>query len=432
MAGMSVDGLVSGLDTTSLVSQLMQVEAIGQTQLKARVSANDSMLTALRSLNTRVTAMSTAAAELTKATTWSAASTTVTGSAVQATTTGTAEPGSWTVDVTSVARAHAVHSTGTATDVDADLVPAPSGAVTVNGQTLHPANGSLRALVTAINQAEGLGVTARAVQTGVNEYRLQVVSTTPGASSAFTVGGLDTEVGVQGSDTVATVNGLRVTSSTATLTDVVPGVTLAVRAEGAATVDVSHDPGKIADAVGALVSAANVALGEISAKTAWNATTKTGGALTGNAAARALSQSVLSAVSGAGTGALTGVQTTRDGSLVFDRAAFLAAYAADPAGVRAAVAPDGGTGLAQRLTAVADAAVGTTVGSEGSLVRAVQGVETRSKDLTRQIEAWDVRLEMRRTTLQRQFSGLEVALNKLQSQSQWLSGQLASLSSSGA
>jgi flagellar hook-associated protein 2 len=432
MAGMSVDGLVSGLDTTSLVSQLMQVEAIGQSQLKARVSANDTVLAALRSLNTKVTAVRTTAADLVKPTTWAAASTAVTGSAVQAAATGTAVPGSWSVDVTSVARAHAVHSTATATGLDAELVPAPSGAITVNGRTLTPANGSLRALVSAINEAADLGVTARAVQTGVNEYRLQVVAATPGAASSFAVGGLDTQVGVQGTDTVATVNGLRVTSPTTTLPEVVPGVTLTVRGEGVATVDVTQDPAKIADAVGALVTAANTVLGEISAKSAWNATAKTGGALTGNAAVRALSQSVLSAVAGAGAGALTGVQTTRDGNLVFDRAAFLAAYAADPAAVRAAVAPADGTGLAQRLSSVADAAVRTSAGDEGTLVRAVQGVESRSKDLTRQIEAWDVRLEMRRTTLQRQFSGLEVALNKLQSQSSWLSGQLSALSSSGA
>ncbi|MFC7479773.1 hypothetical protein ACFQX7_06675 [Luedemannella flava] len=50
-------------------------------------------------------------------------------------------------------------------------------------------------------------------------------------------------------------------------------------------------------------------------------------------------------------------------------------------------------------------------------------------NLNDQIAAWDVRLTARQTALQKQFSNLEVALGKLQSQSSWLSGQLAGLSS---
>jgi len=47
--------------------------------------------------------------------------------------------------------------------------------------------------------------------------------------------------------------------------------------------------------------------------------------------------------------------------------------------------------------------------------------------LNDQVSEWDVRLELRRTALQKQFSGLEVALGKMQQQSSWLAGQLAGL-----
>ena len=50
------------------------------------------------------------------------------------------------------------------------------------------------------------------------------------------------------------------------------------------------------------------------------------------------------------------------------------------------------------------------------------------KGLNDQVSAWDIRLDLRKATLQRQFSGLEVALSKMQQQSSWLAGQLASLS----
>ncbi len=47
------------------------------------------------------------------------------------------------------------------------------------------------------------------------------------------------------------------------------------------------------------------------------------------------------------------------------------------------------------------------------------------------IADWDVRLEQRRTSLERQYGALEVALGKLQSQSSWLAGQISSLPQMG-
>jgi flagellar hook-associated protein 2 len=49
------------------------------------------------------------------------------------------------------------------------------------------------------------------------------------------------------------------------------------------------------------------------------------------------------------------------------------------------------------------------------------------RGLSDQVEAWDVRLELRQTALKRQFSSLETALSKMQQQSNWLSGQLSGL-----
>jgi flagellar hook-associated protein 2 len=43
------------------------------------------------------------------------------------------------------------------------------------------------------------------------------------------------------------------------------------------------------------------------------------------------------------------------------------------------------------------------------------------------IADWDVRLEQRRTMLERQYGALEVALGKMQNQASWLAGQINSL-----
>jgi flagellar hook-associated protein 2 len=57
---MSVDGLVSGLSTTDMVNQLMQVEAMPQTALKNKVSAQNKAVTAYQDINTKLAALTKA------------------------------------------------------------------------------------------------------------------------------------------------------------------------------------------------------------------------------------------------------------------------------------------------------------------------------------------------------------------------------------
>ena len=42
----AIDGLVSGLQTTSMIDSLMKIDAIPQTLLKAKVSASQSLISA--------------------------------------------------------------------------------------------------------------------------------------------------------------------------------------------------------------------------------------------------------------------------------------------------------------------------------------------------------------------------------------------------
>jgi flagellar hook-associated protein 2 len=118
-----------------------------------------------------------------------------------------------------------------------------------------------------------------------------------------------------------------------------------------------------------------------------------------------------------------GVQLTRDGTLKFDRTAFITAYSADPAGVQGAVAG----GLAKQLDKVTKAA---TDPLSGSLTTAIQGGNNQVRTLNKQISNWNVRLTAKQAAYQRQFTHLEVALGKMKDQSSWLSGQIAGLSSS--
>ena len=65
----------------------------------------------------------------------------------------------------------------------------------------------------------------------------------------------------------------------------------------------------------------------------------------------------------------------------------------------------------------------------GSITTAITGQQSVVKDLNAQIDSWTDRLAQRRATLQAQYSALETSLSSLQSQSAWLTSQLATLSS---
>ena len=161
--------------------------------------------------------------------------------------------------------------------------------------------------------------------------------------------------------------------------------------------------------------------------------TRTGqGALATDTTVKNLTSSVLQAVTSAVGGvsaAKFGIQSTQDGTLTFDATTFNAAYAADPAGAQALIAPVNGTGVAQRLAAVATQASDPVTGSITSSIASQNSTVTRLND---EISDWDTRLAARQQTLTNQFTAMEVALQKLQSQSQWLSSQLGGLSSSSS
>ncbi len=83
-------------------------------------------------------------------------------------------------------------------------------------------------------------------------------------------------------------------------------------------------------------------------------------------------------------------------------------------------------GIASRVAEVARAA---SSASDGTVTVAARRRQDSIRGLDKQIDAWDTRLEMRRATLERQYSALETALGSLQSQSSWLAGQLGGLPS---
>lgn len=439
MAGTtSVSGLVSGLDTSTIVSQLMQVEAQTQTRLKGQLTTEQSTVSSLQDLNASLKSLVTSATDLAKAASWNPLSITSSSDlvAVSGGTGTTAGPLSFTV----VQTARAYQQAFTTTALPTDVVTGGSTSVLLTGpdgtpRTLDTGDGTLAGLVSALN-ASGTGVRATTVRIdATGTERLVVTSATTGAASTFSLTALDGSpllggaTATAGQDAKITIGTDTVSSATNTFADVTNGLTVTLKngvpAGTVVDVDVKQDVDAMGGKIKGFVDAVNAVLAKIDKLTAYDATTKSSGPLAGDATVRSIRNALLSAVYPTdGTSmASTGLQLDRSGKLVFDQDAFEKAYAANPVAVNAAYAP--ATGFLGRVQAVAD---GASDPVDGTLTSALQSRNDQIKRLQDSIADWDQRLQLRQESLTQQFTAMETMLSQLNSQQSWLSGQLASLS----
>jgi flagellar hook-associated protein 2 len=439
----SVSGLVSGLDTATIISQLMQVEAQTQTNLKSRVTTEQSTVKSLQDLNAKLAALATSAGTLTKSTGWNPLTATSSSTDVAVTAGSAAKPGSFSFTVGQLARAHSLTFS----------TPAAMTTVVTTGSTkvhldrldgtsvdLDTRDGTLGGLVNAINAAN-TGLQAGTVKLDDGTYRLSVTSVATGASSDFALTNLDGSdllggaTVLAGQDASITVGNDVLHSASNTFTQVVNGldVTLGSAAKAGDVVDVaaSTDASTMSASVKSLVDAVNSALSDIDTLTAYNATTKTSGTLASDGATREVRNALFETVypTDGSTLASVGIQTDRYGKLVFDETTFKAAYAKDPATVAAAFTSGSADGFAARVQA---AAKGASDSVDGTVTAAINGRNDGIKQMQDSIADWDTRLALRQQTLTQQFTALETTLSQLQSQGNWLSSQVSALSSSSS
>src|SRR5882724_6169558 len=113
MASSSVDGLISGLDTTSIISQLMTIERQPQDQLKSKKNDANTTLSVYQALNTKFNSLATAASSLTRVADWRMMKASSSSGAVVATATSGAQVGALSFSVQHLSRAGTIASTGT-------------------------------------------------------------------------------------------------------------------------------------------------------------------------------------------------------------------------------------------------------------------------------------------------------------------------------
>ena len=469
MAGtISMGGLASGLDTTSIIQQLMQIEANPQTLLKNQLTSVQADAAAYRDVNSSFAALASTAAALTGTGGIASARTATSSStAVAASAGATAVSGSGvTFTVDKLASAQTSISTATWSSRSADVrTQSPGWPLTVldeNGASVGtidvPAGGTLADAATAINTSS-YGLSATIVQLAPVKFKLQVSSTATGAAGAFklqapgedatTAGSAFTTTATASDAEITLTGGLKATSASNTFSELTTGLSVTVSAVSATptTITVGTDNKAITDKVQALVTAANNVLAKVSKYT--DTSTGSTAVLKGDFSLSQLTSQVLQTVSSAvgtsGSTAQVGLQLTRDGQLTFDSTKFQTALTADPALVQRLLGGEvsKGTnampgdyddtvsvdGVAARLQVLAQRASDST---NGTLALLAKSQDTRASDLTQQIADWDDRLAQREATLTAKFTAMETALSTLKGQSDWLSTQLDSLSGSSS
>lgn len=449
----SVSGLISGMDTTSLISQLMQIEAQPQTQLKTQLATAQTDAAAYRDVNSAFAALQSAATALTQSTTWAAVRATSNSPTVTASTTAGATAGSLTFTVNQLAAAHSVVTAQNWTNTtDAFGLGSALTLTKADGTTTNitvGGTGTLADAITAIN-ASGAGVTASAVNTG-SGYRLQVASSATGAANTFTLtpsGGTSSTFSVltQGQNATITIGSgpaaYQATSSTNTFTGVLTATSFTVsQANTTATVTVATDPTAITTAVQSLVTAANTVLSKIATYTGGGpgSTAPLQGDQTLTDLAGQVLDSVTTAIGGNST-AQAGLQVTKDGQLTFDAAAFTGALATNPTMVQNILGGSTSAG-ADAIPGTADDSVATdglgarlavlagraSDSATGLLTTLATGQDSTAKDVQSQIDDWTLRLQLRQQTLTAQFTAMETALGTLKNQSSWLNTQITAL-----
>src|SRR5687768_1750884 len=261
---MSVDGLVSGMDTTSIITQLLQAEANPQILLKQKLSAAQIEASAYRTVNTTFAAVRAAAEALTASSLSAARKVSSSIDSVTASAASTAVDGSSiTFTVTGLAARQTVVSNGEWASLTADARVAKDGSTaepawpleirnadgTVRGTVTLTPGATLAQAVTAINDKK-LGVQAAAVKVADGTYRLQITATATGAANAFelrsatetdldgNVGSAFTSTSTAQDATIDLGGGVVATSSTNTFSDLLGGVAVTVSKQEADPVTV--------------------------------------------------------------------------------------------------------------------------------------------------------------------------------------------------
>ena len=442
------------IDFNVVLNAIMQQESAPLQALQARQSQLQATDSTYGQLASKLDSLRTASEQLSdasKLTTYAATSSDTAALTVSAS--ADAAAGRYEVTVNELARAQVTVSSTFSPDTDTTIV-ATGGSLTIGTEPITIAGPvTLKALVAAINADANAPATASIVATEPGKYRLVLTSKNTGEANAFTIsnqltagtmtfadadgnnisGDSVSDNAVNATNASLLINNIPVTSTTNTLSDAIPGVTLTLLQKDPAktvVVSVARDDEALADRVATFVESFNdlVKFADAQATASNNGTA---GAIGRDSVLRGLRGALRNALLGAhGSAAFTrlaevGLGFTRTGELTLDRGALTSALDANPLALQSLFA-DTSTGAFTAVNSLID----DYTDAGGFLPDARTRLSDEISRVGRQMDDMSARLAVRRAALQQEFTAADEAMARLNSQKSSLSSISSDLFSS--
>jgi flagellar hook-associated protein 2 len=432
----------NNIDFSQVLNALMAQERIPVTQLTQQQTALNNQKTFFTTFTSKLASLESAVASLTRANAFDGRSATVSDPTAATVQVGATTPrGSYSIAVSSLAKAQVTGTSSTHADRDATIV-ASAGTLTIGGVAVTLTGGvTLDGLADAINSTPDIGVSASVVQNG-NTFQLALTGQQTGAASGFALAnGLTGGSGVvfsatnaqEASNAEGTVNGISFSTPTNTVDGVVPQSTLElVKTAPPANpivITITGDRSSLKELVDKVRLAYNEVVSFIDDQQL-AAKEKNPASIGRDPLVRDLRSQLARvlnterAVPGVFTAiSQVGLGFNRTGQLEFNEAAFDAALDRDATGVQNLFRGSGAvTGAFSDLS--------TTIAAYTSAGGFLPAAQTRLNDqvsrISDRIDDMERRLAARREALQREFTAADLAMKQLNNSL----GQLGSLGAS--
>lgn len=445
MAGITIDGLVSGLQTGDIIQKLMEVERLPIKRMEEKKKAYQEKITLLQGLSEKLSTLKLAVDNLRTSSLYrSRTATSSNESVLKATAQPGAPTGRYTLQVEQIALAHQLASNAvsdpTSRVFGTGTITIQVGSGTPVTVDITDTSNSLEGIRNAINNA-GLPLSATVVG-GEGEYRLVLLSRNTGEAGEITVtidlsGGTETlsfstiQPPQNAQVLLGTSSPIVFEFSSNTVTTLLPGVTLNLLASSSTpvTVEVTEDTTLLKDQIQRFVESYNDVVNTIKDLTRYDPDTGDKGAFLGDVnlsiVRSQLERVITSAVSGVPEAvnslAMLGLKLSKTGVLQIEDPRILEEkLSANLEGVEELFVQ----GVARNLSDIIRNA--TSYG--GGILWIEQNMyQNLAKDIDERIATLEEAMALREKRLWRQFTSLETFLSNMQSQSTWLANQIARL-----
>lgn len=454
MSDLSIGGLATGIDSKTLISQLMYLEREPERVLLRKRTTIQSKLDEFGKINLAMTTFKGVVDAMNSSSEFTAKSSSVGDSTIlSASASSTALVGSHTIQVTTLAKSQQqVSNQGFS---DSTALNFGTGSITLTDTTgsggtktvnIDSTNNSLTGIASAINSS-GLNVVASVINTGdpAGPYKLQIAgkdANTYSVSAALAGGTNNT---LTFTETIAAakasfkVDGINITKDSNTITDVIEGVTFTLLKDGGATTTlaVNNDTAALTKKVNDFVNAYNEAMALLNKQSDFNSSTKKAGVLSGDATVRTLKTQLQSMISRPVSGATgiystlsqIGVRTDRQtGKLTVDSEDLSDALSDNFDSVVELFTRNSGVsgldldkyGVAEQFTKKLEefthSYIGPNSDGNGLIATRVYGLNKAVDDINDQVDAMESRMEQKEDNLKKQYAALESLVSSLTNQ----------------